>query len=207
MRHLAARALGCLALATLLVAGPATDRGTAAGVGSSRPALHGTIVWPAGRMRAKPFSLRDESGKTITLASLRGRVLLVTFMYSRCKQACPIIGREVAIAQWALGPRSPLTVVVVSVAPGSDTPASVRAFAHKMRLTGTWHWLMGTRAQLAPVWARWGTYVKQTRSGISHTAALYLVDQKGYVRVADQMPLRPDWIAESVRALVRDGGR
>lgn len=201
----ATRALARVALVALFLTGSPSGEVTEAR-GAAPPTLHGTIIWPPGTARARPLSLLDQNHRRVTLASLRGRVLLVTFMDSRCWRACPspVIGREVAIAQWALGPRSPLTVIVVSVAPGLDTPASVRAFVGKVQLSGPWHWLLGTRAQLAPVWARWGIYVRRTGRTIRHSAALYLIDQQGYVRVAYQMPLRPDQLAESVRALVRD---
>lgn len=171
------------------------------------PVLRGTVVWPPHTAAADSLNLRDQNGRLITLASLRGHIAVVTFLYSRCRQVCPIIGRELAITQWALEPYSPLVVVIISVAPQSDTPANTRAFVHKVGLSGSWHWLLGSRSQLAPVWAKWGTYVKAKPVDILHTAAVYLIDQSGYVRVADQMPFRPDQLAESVRALLASNRR
>lgn len=55
---------------------------------------------------------------------------------------------------------------------------------------------------MAPVWRAWGTYLAWARADILHTAVVYLVDQKGFVRVADQVPFRPDWLSESMQALV-----
>jgi len=108
-----------------------------------------------------------------------------------------------ALAQHDLGgSRSPLTIVIIDVNPAKDTPASERAFAHKVKLSGDWHWLLGSRTQLSRVWRVWGTYVKPTRREVIHTAAVYLIDQRGFVRVADEVPFRPDWLAGSVRALL-----
>jgi cytochrome oxidase Cu insertion factor (SCO1/SenC/PrrC family) len=72
---------------------------------------------------------------------------------------------------------------------------------HKSGLTGNWHWLMGTKKQLSPVWKAWGTYVNPTPQDILHTDAVYLIDQKGFVRVADAVPFQTKLLAESVRAL------
>lgn len=188
---------------------PAASTGATAGHGARRPKLRGTVVWSSRPHRALPFDLRDQNGRKISLRSLRGRVSVVTFMNAHCNQACPVIGRELALTQRRLGgARSPLMVIIIDVNPAQDRPRNVRMFAHEVGLVGNWHWLLGTKAQLAPVWRTWGTYVKRARPDIIHTAAVYLVDQKGFVRVADMVPLRPDWLAESVRALlIRRGGR
>lgn len=183
--------------------------GAAAGHRAPGPRLRGTVVWTSRPRPALPFALRDQNGRLISLHSLRGRVSVVTFMNAHCRQACPVIGRELALAQRRLGgSRSPLAVVIIDVNPAQDRAGNVRAFAHEVGLVGNWHWLLGTKAQLAPVWRAWGTYVKWARPDIIHTAAVYLVDQKGFVRVADMVPLRPAWLAESVRALlIRREGR
>jgi len=152
--------------------------------------------------RAPAFALRDQNAHLITLASLHGHVVAVTFLDSHCRQACPVAGRDLALAQRDLGRHPPLTVVVISVAPKTDTPSSARSFVHTMGIGGRWHWLLGTQSQLQRVWAAWGTYVKPARPDTIHTAAVYLVDQAGYVRVADTVPFRSADLAGSVRALL-----
>lgn len=196
-------------LVMMLSLGAVAPRGVDAGHRASQPRLRGTVVWSSRPRRALPFDLRDQNGRKISVRSLRGRVSVVTFMNAHCTQACPVIGRELALTQRRLGgARSPLMIVIIDVNPAQDHPRNVRMFAHKVGLVGNWHWLLGTKKQLAPVWGAWGTYVKWARPDIIHTAAVYLVDQQGFVRVADMIPLRPDWLAESVRALLlRHHGR
>lgn len=170
---------------------------------SSPPKLRGTVVWPTGTRPALSFALHDQNGRLATLRTLRGRVGVVTFLDAHCTSACPVTGRELALTQRDLGgSRSPLMSVIIDIDPGKDMPAAERLFARKVVLTGDWHWLSGTRTQLAQVWRVWGEYVKPERRDIIHTAAVYLVDQRGFVRVADEVPFRPDWLAESVRALL-----
>ena len=170
---------------------------------SSPPKLRGTVVWPPGTRPALPFALHDQNGRLVTLRTLRGHVGVVTFLDAHCTSACPVTGRDLALTQRDLGgSRSPLMSVIIDVDPGKDTPAAERLFARKVGLTDDWHWLSGTRRQLVQVWRVWGEYVKPQRRDIIHTAAVYLVDQRGFVRVADEVPFRPDWLAESVRALL-----
>ena len=179
--------------------------GQAAGLGAktSPPKLRGTVVWPPGARAGFPFALHDQMGRMVTFNSLRGHVAALTFLDAHCTSACPVTGREMALAQRELGgSRSPLTIVIIDVNPAKDTPASERAFAYKVKLSGDWQWLLGSHTQLSRVWRVWGTYVKPTRREVIHTAAVYLIDQRGFVRVADEVPFRPDWLAGSVRALL-----
>jgi protein SCO1 len=162
--------------------------------------LAGTDVWPAGTQHAATFALRDQNGRLITRSSLRGHVWAITFLDSSCRQACPVAAKDLAHAQHLLSAHEPLTDIVVSVLPQYDTPARVRAFAHKTGLTGNWHWLLGTKRELAPVWKAYGISVV---TGVEHTSALYLVDKRGDIRVADAIPFIPSQLAGSVRALER----
>jgi protein SCO1 len=179
---------------------------------SARPAqpaytlarLEGTDVWPSGMRPAPAFALRDQTGRFITRSGLRGHVWAVTFLDSKCRQACPVAAHALANVQRQLGPRYPLKIVIVSVLPRYDNPSTVRAFARHAGLSGDWHWLLGTRRQLVPVWQAYGIWV---RTGIEHTAALYLVDRRGDVRIADGVPFIPSQLAASVRALSTRPGR
>jgi protein SCO1/2 len=161
--------------------------------------LAGTDVWPVGARPAPAFAARDQNGRMITRNSLHGRIWAITFLDSRCRQACPVVARDLATTQRLLDHKDPLVIVLVSVLPDYDTPARVRAFAREAGLTDNWHWLLGTKEQLAPIWKDYGIYVV---SGVEHTAALYLVDRRGDVRVADGVPFVPSQLAGSTRALM-----
>lgn len=169
--------------------------------GPTSARLRGTDVFPVGIHRAPPFALRDQNGRLVSTKDLRGQIYAVTFLDSRCRKECPVAGRELASAQRALGPRSQLTVVIVSVDPVADTPASVRRFVRESGLTGRWHWLLGSRSRLLPVWNEYGIAVQPGHGDISHTAAVYLIDRNGWMRVADGVPVLPAQLSQSVRAL------
>lgn len=166
-----------------------------------RPRLRGIEVFARGVHRAPHFALRDQYGHIITTHHLRGHIVALTFLDSRCRQECPIAGRELAAAQRRLGSHSPLTVVIISVDPKGDTPRSAETFVRHAGLHGRWYWLFGTRQRLAPVWRKYGIEVQPARHDVVHTAAVYLIDRTGSVRVVDGVPFFAWQLAESVRAL------
>lgn len=166
-----------------------------------RPRLAGTDVFSRGMRPAPPFALRNQYDHVMSTRSFHGRIVALTFLNSHCRQECPIAGRELAAVQRRLGKHSPLIIAVISIDPAHDTPRSARAFMREAGIRGTWYWLFGSKRQLAPVWVKYGIEVQPTRRDILHTAAVYLMDRTGSVRVADGVPLLPWQLAESVRAL------
>jgi cytochrome oxidase Cu insertion factor (SCO1/SenC/PrrC family) len=79
--------------------------------------------------RAPAFALPSQSGKTVSLRGLRGKVVLLTFTSSVCKGQCPLIGRAAATADRMLGPLSSRTVLVnISVDPEADAKSTVADF-------------------------------------------------------------------------------
>ena len=197
--------LAALALAVAVGAGVgaaiAVTR-SPAGAPRAQTRLHGQIVWRTGQKRATDFSVRDQDGRTLSLRSRRGRVVLLAFLDSRCHSACPLDGAQLGRVAHALrGTRSDF--LIVSVDPWADTPASVRAFAHRAHWVGGWHWLLGNQRQLQPLWRAYAIAVLRTRTDIVHTRAAYLIDQRGYVRAGYLFPLEPARIAADARSLLR----
>jgi len=176
--------------------------GSGSGSGRQTSEVRGQAVWPAGLRPAPNFSLIDTQGRRFSLASLRGRPVVLTFMDSQCHQECPLEGRALA-AGFRLVPRAERPVVVaVSVNPWEDTPASARRAIRRFGLGGyQWRWLLGTRAQLARVWRKYRIEVRRTSGDIEHTDALYLVDRKGYERAGMVYPFLPTWISTDLKTL------
>lgn len=203
------------AAATLVVAavvgvllGIGAHRLTSGGSGEAKPPaeVRGQAVWPAGVRRAPGFSLRDESGRHFSLASLRGRPAILAFMDSQCHQECPLEGRALAAAfQTVPGSERPV-VVAVSVNPWSDTPATARSAIKRFGLAGfEWRWLLGSKAQLEPVWRKYGIEVRRSGGDIEHTDAIYLIDARGFERAGMVYPFLPTWIGDDLKALDAEG--
>lgn len=94
-----------------------------------------------------------------------------------------------------------MTLVVLSVAPGTDTPDSERAFAAAHHWTGDWHWVSGTPDQLAAIWKAYSIAVQKMPTDILHTSVVYLLDRRGYERAGWAAGLEPDRLTHDVRFL------
>ena len=98
------------------------------------------------------------------------------------------------------------TLVIVSVNPAGDTPASIRHAMSQWELTGgwRWHWLRGSRAQLARVWSAYGIGVDPGTNDVTHGMALYLIDKRGDQRSGYLFPFLPNFVALDLRTLARE---
>jgi len=179
----------------------ALAHGRSAPVLAAAPALHAQATWPAGAKRAPDFRLHDQGGRTMRLSAERGRVVLLAFLDSHCRQECPIQGRLLASVLRRLGAGTRAELVVVTVDPWADTGRSARAFAAESRWSGGWRWLLGPPAQLKPIWAEYAVGVRRTPSDVNHTAVLYLIDPHGFQRAAYLVPFSPADVAADVRGL------
>jgi protein SCO1/2 len=114
-------------------------------------------------------------------ASLRGTPYFVSFLYVHCTTTCPLIGEELQETLRQLGPLArKVAVVAISVQPEGDTPASVLAWLKLHHEPSNFHYLIGTRAQLTPVWHAWLTEPQPAGGSPSvHTAAVWIVDARG----------------------------
>jgi protein SCO1 len=101
------------------------------------------------------FRLRDETGAWRTPASARGEVLIVTFIYTRCRDLCPRQAAEIKDAVVRAG--GGVQVYAITVDPENDTRASAQAWLKRMGVAGgPVHILLGSRQELEPVWNRFG---------------------------------------------------
>jgi protein SCO1 len=162
--------------------------------------LRAQITWPAGTKPAPGLSLRDQSGTTTSLEALRGRVILLTFLDSRCVRECPIEGHVLGDVFRRMKGTSAVALVV-SVDPWADTPRSARTFAERAGWSGNWRWLLGNRAALAPVWRAYNIAVKRTPGDILHSTALYLIDPGGHLRAGYLFPFSADSVAHDAQRL------
>ncbi|HEY7633077.1 MAG TPA: SCO family protein [Thermoleophilaceae bacterium] len=151
---------------------------------------------------APAFNLRDQDGRATSMAEFRGKPVIATFLYSHCKDTCPAEARLVNQAVKELG-NPPATVLAFTVDPANDTPASVHAFLRKEKISVPFRWLLGTKAELEPIWK--GYAVTPQRADEEHMARIVLIDKKGMQRVGypfDQTS--PDRIAHDMRLLARE---
>jgi cytochrome oxidase Cu insertion factor (SCO1/SenC/PrrC family) len=136
---------------------------------------------------AKPFQLTDQHGQTVSLASLRGKVVVMTFLDPVCTTDCPLIAQEFRAAGQLLGADSRQVELVAIVAnPVYHTVADTQAFDRQENLTQVpdWLYLTGSVPQLQQVWKNYGIYAQILPAGsmIGHPDVAYVIDRAGRVR-------------------------
>ncbi|MEO8633531.1 MAG: SCO family protein [Chloroflexota bacterium] len=158
---------------------------------------------------APDFTLTDGvTGKSLTLSSLRGRAIALAFLFTRCPDVCPLTAGQLRAAQRSLGDdASKVELVAVSVDPEGDTAAAVREFSDLHDLRDRWHYLIGPRAQLEAVWARYGigAFASSGARAVEHNDAIYLIDARGRERALLHSSDPTNWLLDDLRALIREG--
>lgn len=153
-----------------------------------------------------PLVLRNYLGNVVNIKSFRGKAVLVTFLYTHCPQACPLIASNLhtALAEMKPAERREVQIIAVSVDPRGDTPATVAAFVHDHGLTGKMDYLIGNARQLGATWAAWGVGAQREAGDpalVSHSALIYGITGKGKILTVYQDTDYPSVIVHDVPRL------
>jgi protein SCO1 len=160
--------------AVVLAARQRADQAETANAGNR---FEGAVMPPG--LRAPDFELRDQDGQPISMRSFRGRPVLVTFLYTTCEETCPLQAQTVRGALDELG--HDLPAIAVAVDPPRDTPERARAFLSEQRALGRLDFVLGSRAELRPLWE--GFAIQPQSVTQEHQSRFTLVDARGYQRV------------------------
>jgi cytochrome oxidase Cu insertion factor (SCO1/SenC/PrrC family) len=154
--------------------------------GATQPAVAGQGPYrgsepPPGILIANA-SLPSYRGGVVDLRTQRGRVVVVTFLDSKCTDTCPIIAAVVAHA-WPLlraKEKTQVRAYGISVNPLVDTPTSVRRFLAARRAQAALDWLVAPVKRMRPVWKDFGVLpATETGSDDIHSADVRVFDRRG----------------------------
>jgi protein SCO1/2 len=150
------------------------------------------------------FTLTDQAGQKVSMADQRGKLVLLTFLYTNCPDVCPLITQNLNQALQMLGTqRDDVRVLAVSVDPEGDTPKSVDEYAKAHHLLPEFHYLIGSRDELTKVWKAYDVAaVASDPELVDHTAYTMLVDQSGEGRVIYDSQVKAKDVVHDVRALL-----
>jgi cytochrome oxidase Cu insertion factor (SCO1/SenC/PrrC family) len=145
---------------------------------------------------APSFSLTDQAGRRVTLASLRGKVLAITFLDPVCTTDCPAIAQEFRRADSALGASGKQVEFIAIVANPlyrSTFDTDVFDRVEGLNHIPNWLFLTGSLAQLNKVWDNYGVQVAVVGAGamVDHADVAFVVDARGnarYIQSADPGP-------------------
>lgn len=188
------RTLRCLALAVLLLPAAGATAGDLPDLGP-----------------APPFDLTTQDGTPLSLADLRGKVVLLAFIYASCKDVCLTETARMAMVQKGLGEDFGRRVHFLSVTldPESDTGETLRAHARQFgaRLEG-WAFLTGSPAAVRQVARDYGVAYRKTAPGkVEHNTLASLIDRQGHLRVQYLgVEFDPGEMVADLRSLIREGG-
>jgi protein SCO1/2 len=152
------------------------------------------------RAAVPAVTLTDQDGKTVTAASLRGKPTVYAFIYSTCQDTCP--AQVQTIRQALDDTHADVNVVGITVDPKNDTPKLAKTFLLKQTMTGRMRFLLGTRAQLEPVWKAFG--IRPQSNALEHSAHVVVADTDGMQRVGFPFDhLTPEGLGHDMAKLAR----
>jgi protein SCO1/2 len=184
-----------------------------------------TIGTSLGARPAPDFRLRDATGQSVARSDFAGRPVVLTFLYTRCQDTCPLTAAKLRQTLDLLGEDGGrVALVAISTDPAGDDPQAVQEFLARFGLAGRMRYLIGTADELAPVWQAYGIAAQpNTASGeygghgahapgaaappaapVLHTDATFLIDKQGRQRQLVRSDVDPRALADVLRALARE---
>jgi cytochrome oxidase Cu insertion factor (SCO1/SenC/PrrC family) len=156
---------------------------------------------------APPFVLKDQEGSPLALTSLRGKVVVLGFLYSTCGATCILIAEQIRGALDELA--KPAAVLLVSVDPLADTRASVQTFLKRVSLAGRADYLTGAPQRLTPILNAYSVKAPNPHDPAKAKgafASVLLIDPDGRERVRYGVEqLTPESLSHDIRKLQSGG--
>lgn len=111
----------------------------------------GTLINPP--VEALDFSLTNQRGERVTLSELRGKPVVLTFLYTSCTDVCPFVGIKLKMMLDALGDDAEnIEVIAVSTDPERDTQDRIAEYSKTLGMFDRWSYVIGDTDQLTPIW-------------------------------------------------------
>ena len=148
-------------------------------------------------------SLIDQHGATVSLAALKGKPVLIDFIYTSCASTCPLLTAKMAAVAHKLGPAlgADVTIVSISLDPEHDTPAALADYAksHDADARG-WIFLTGPPAKIDQVLALFNLRrTRESNGSITHSIAAFLLGPDGHqIRQYNALDVSPEAVADDI---------
>jgi protein SCO1/2 len=135
---------------------------------------------------APDFSLTDQQGRRVRLGDLRGRLVLLNFIYTSCRDVCPITTATLTRVQRGLVSRGwwgrDVVFLTVTTDPARDTIAVLAAYANRYKADPHgWHFLTGDEITLRKIYRVYGITVTPIGAAQEHDLPTFVIDRKGVV--------------------------
>lgn len=155
--------------------------------------------------------LTDSRGEPFTLSKLRGKAVVVSFIFTTCNGTCPATTRELARVRdvvkkaglWG----TDVAFVSISLDPERDTPEVLSRYARDFGAEDdSWHFLTGLPARVEEVLDAWDMWARRNVSGVlDHPSRVFLVDPNGRQReIYNLETLRPSEVLADVESVLAE---
>jgi protein SCO1/2 len=148
-------------------------------------------------VKAPDFVLVNQDSQRFDSTRLRGKVVVLNFIFTTCTDVCPIFTANLAQLQRKLNERHGTELFFVSITtdPEVDSAKVLNAYAQRYSADfKNWAFLTGSEAQLKQVWDGFGVRViRKGRGLVQHTSLTTVIDRQGLRRfnyLGEKWPLK-----------------
>jgi protein SCO1/2 len=168
---------------------------------------------PLAVIRTAPdFSLRTQDDKPLRLRDLRGKVVLVSFIFTTCNGSCPATTSRMStvagdLRRAGLFKGDRVRLISITLDPKRDTPQALRRYRKLYDIEGDhWQFLTGPVVDVEKAFTAWGMWVKPAANGqLDHPSRIYLLDTRGRVREIYSLEFfKSAWALEDIRSLLKE---
>lgn len=157
-------------------------------------------AYPLQTAPAPRFTLVDQHGAAVSLAGLRGRPVVLTFVFAHCQTMCPFI-----VATLKRAAPEGAKVLLVTLDPWRDTPSSLAGIARQWELPAAFHVLSSrTASDVLRVAEAYGvSFQRNDKTGdIVHPGLVFVIDADGRLGYTFNNPPAA-WVREGLQRLER----
>jgi protein SCO1/2 len=159
---------------------------------------------------APQFALVTQDGQKFALSEQRGKVLLISFVFTTCSGSCPATTHRMGLVQQEAKSRGLLKTgavrfLSITLDPARDAPEVLRNY---MRLydvdSATWTFLTGPAETVQKTIAAWGMWARPAANGqLDHPSRVFLVDKRGRIREIYNLDFfKAPWVCDDIQLLL-----
>jgi len=165
------------------------------------------------KKRAIDFHLTNWDGRPVSMDTLKGKVVILTFSYAYCSVRCPVVTVRLLSLDWLLNSPEDVVYVHVGVDPDNDTPEHRRKYFALYRIDiqkdDRWVFVSGDRDELQRMWEFYGINTHRVKEEdlpegyyIEYTPKIFLIDRKGFIRYETDINFVDEEFAQRVRRII-----
>jgi protein SCO1/2 len=161
---------------------------------------------------APDFTLTTQDDKPLRLANLKGKVVLVSFIFTTCNGSCPATTHRMAqiheaLQKDGLDKAGRVRLLSISLDPTRDTPEVLRGYMKLYDVDPkSWTFLTGPKEKIDAAIRSWGMWAKPAPNGqLDHPSRIYLVDREGRIREIYNLAfMKTAWVVEDMELLLKE---